>query len=235
MKFKMTVTSILVSVALVGCGGGGGGSGSDVTAKTGDSFTGNGIYVNSFDLSLMVVDSTRSQNPLAVGDFANDTVYFVDSATTTADQMETKGITVADTTAIVSDSNQTMTATFDDSQVTLTAVIDNTNLIYSMDKAAASLPLAEVVGTHTNPDDGSAWTINADGSFTVNGVCTLAGTLERNGDYYNVEANATACPSASMNGAYNGIFLTVNHDGTDYIAGLLGNDTSLIWGSAPKS
>ncbi|UTV27493.1 hypothetical protein [Photobacterium atrarenae] len=230
MKNKHIVLGLLASASLVGCGGS-----SDSGSSKSGSFVGDGIYLNSSDFAVMIVDSTRTENPLAVGDFANDSVYFVDSATTTGNTMVTKGITVSDSTVTVSLSEQEMTATFTDSQVTLTAVIDDANLIYSMDKTAASLPLAQIVGTHTNPDDGSTWTINADGSFTVNGICTISGTLQRNGDYFNVNATATACASSSFNGAYTGAFLTVKYNGTDYIAGLLGNETSLMWGHAPKS
>ncbi|CAK3434070.1 Lipoprotein [Vibrio crassostreae] len=235
MKKIGLIVGLLASVSLVGCGGGGG-SDATATPTTSKSFSGNGIYVNSTDLAVMIVDSTRAKNNLVVGDFANNGVYFVGSATTTENQMKTTGVTYADASSFLKDSNQTMTANFTGGAVALTAVFNGSNLAYSMDKTADSLLLSQITGTHANPDDGSTWTFNADGSFVVNGICTISGNLERNGAYFNVNnATAVSCAQSSMNGTYSGVFLTVKHGGKDYVAGLLGNDTSLLWGSAPKS
>lgn len=234
MNKKCLVVSLLASLTMVGCGGGGSDSPAKPTANK--AFTGNGIYVNSTDLAVMVVDSGRAQHDLIVGDFANNGVYFVDSATTTENQMQTKGVTYADSATFLKDSSQTMKADFANQAVTLTAVFNKKNLIYSMKKTADSLPLAQIVGTHTNPVDGSTWEISADSSFTVNGVCTISGKLVRAGAYYNVtDASATGCKQSSMDGTYSGVFLTVRHNGKDHVAGLLGNDNSLLWGSAPKN
>ncbi|MEZ9439492.1 hypothetical protein [Vibrio atlanticus] len=105
-----------------------------------------------------------------------------------------------------------------------------------MDKTSDSLPLSQIVGTHTNPTDGSTWTINADGSFSVNGICAISGKLVRNGAYYNVTgASAVSCSTTALNGTYNGVLVTVQHKGAHYIAGLLGNDSGILWGHAPKS
>ena len=229
--YKILCTLAILS-SITACGGGGG----EGTPNQNEGFIGNGLYVNTDDLAVMVVDSDRSANNLALGDFANNAVYFVDSATTSEFQMQTKGLTYADLSTFLSNDDLVMTADFDIDTVTLTAVVDGVNLIYSMDKTEASLAISDLVGTHTNLDDGSTWTINTDGSFVVNGVCTIEGRLERNGDYYNVDsAVATSCLPSSFNGIYSGVFLTVNHSGQVYIAGLLGNDDGLLWGSAPKS
>jgi len=232
---KLTIgLGVLLTVGLVGCGGGG--SDATPTPNTANSFSGNGIYINSADSIIMAVDSTRDKNNLIVGDFNYGSVFYVESATTSQDQMKTKGMTFADNNGFVYDQEQTMTASFTNSTVTLTAVIDNTNIVYSMDKTSASLPLDQIIGTHTNPTDGSTWTINADGSFVVNGVCTISGNLKRSSDYFNIDkATAVGCNNVSLNGDYHGILMTVNRNGTQYITGVLGNNTSLIWGSAVKS
>lgn len=236
MNNKGLIVGLLASVSLIGCGGGDSDAASTPTPMKSKEFLGDGIYVNSTDLAVMIVDSSRATNNLVVGDFANNGVYFVDSATTTENQMKTKGVTYADTSSFLKDSNQIMTADFSGNSVALTAAFNSRNLAYSMDKTSDSLQLSLITGTHTNPDDGSVWTIKADGSFTVNGICTITGTLERNGMYFNVKnATAVSCAQSSMNGTYNGVFITVTHGGTEYVAGLLGNDTSLLWGSAPKS
>ncbi|MGR5149677.1 hypothetical protein ACQKP8_24405 [Photobacterium alginatilyticum] len=234
-KTKLMIgLGILTTVGLVGCGG----SGSDATPTptTAQSFSGNGIYINSNDFIVMAVDSKRTKNNLIVGDFNYGSVLIVDSATTSKNQMNTKGMTLADRNGFAFDPEQTMTASFVGSVGTLTAVIDNTNIVYSMDKTSASLPLDQIVGTHTNPSDGSTWTINADGSFSVNGICTISGNLKRNGDLFNIDkATAVSCSDASFNGDYHGVLMTVSRNGTQYVAGILGNDTALLWGNAVKS
>ncbi len=75
MKNKGLIVGLIASVSLIGCGGGGGGSS---TPSSVSSFSGSGIYVNTADLAVMVVDSSRSANNLVVGDFANNGVYFTD-------------------------------------------------------------------------------------------------------------------------------------------------------------
>lgn len=233
MKNKNLILGVVTILGLVGCGGGGGGS---TAAPTAQSFKGDGIYVNSTDLSVMLVDSKRSSNNLIVGDFANNGVYFTDSATTTESQMKTKGITYADASSFITNSGQELTANFTDSSVSLTAVFNGSNLAYSMDKTSASLPMDQITGTHTNPSDGSTWTINTDGTFVVNGICSITGKIVRNGEYFNVDnATAVSCTPSSLDGTYSGILLTVKHQGTDYVAGLLGNDTGLLYGNAPKN
>ncbi len=232
MKIRFVLAGLVAS-ALVGCGGGGGGS---TPAPVDNSFKGDGLYVNSSDLSLMVLDSKRKSNNLIVGDFANSSVYFVDSATSQKDTMKTKGVSMANSSSYQKLANQELTATVKSNAVTLTGTVADTNLIYSMDKTSDSLPLSQIVGTHTNPTDGSTWTINADGSFNVNGICTISGKLVRNGAYYNVTgAKAVSCSATALNGLYNGVLVTVEHKGANYIAGLLGNDSGILWGHAPKS
>lgn len=232
MKNKGLIFGLMTIVGLIGCGGGG----DSATAQPVKSFKGNGIYVNPADLSVMLVDSKRSKNNLIVGDFANDSIYFVDTATTTETSMTTKGIKLANSGAFVHNSTQVMNAKFDKAIVTLTSVFNSTNLVYSMNKTSASLPLEQITGTHTNSNDGSTWTINSDGTFVVNGVCSITGKLVRNGEYFNANnATAVSCSQPSFNGTYNGILLTVKHNGKEYITGLLENDTGLLYGHAPKS
>ncbi|MDL5025608.1 hypothetical protein QR676_00045 [Vibrio sp. TMPB1044] len=224
------VTSVLLLVG--GCGGGGEDSS---TSASNDSFSSNGIYFNSTDFAVLLVDSSRSENNLIVGDFGSDSVYFTDSATTTKNQMKTVGVTYADEVDFLKDSSQEITADFNDTSVELKATFNGRNLAYSMNKVSDSLPLPEIVGTHTDTD-GTTWEIFADGSFIVNGICTVTGNLVRKGAYFNVEkASATSCALTQMNGAYSGVLLTVQHQGIDYLAGLLGSETALLWGSAPKS
>ncbi|MEZ9292242.1 hypothetical protein AB4251_22235 [Vibrio lentus] len=229
MKGLFLVTAVSL---LGGCGGG---DGDSSTSASNDSFSSNGIYFNSTDFTVLLVDSSRSENNLIVGDFGNDSVYFTDRATTTKNQMKTVGVTFADEVDFLKDSRQEITADFNGTSVELKATFNDRNLAYSMDKVSDSLPLSEIVGTHTDTD-GTTWSIYADGSFIVNGVCTITGNLVRKGAYFNVEsANAASCALTQMNGIYSGVLLTVQYQGVDYLAGLLGSEKALLWGSAPKS
>ncbi|MEZ8292012.1 hypothetical protein [Vibrio sp. 10N.237.312.B06] len=232
MKNKGFILGVFASVVLVGCGGGSSAAPS-AAVKT---FSGNGLYVNPTDLTVMLVDSKRSKNNLIVGDFANNSVYFVDSATTTETSMTTRGLSFTSNNVFVKERIQLMHAKFTNNIATLTAVVSGSNLVYSMNKTTDSLALAQITGTHTNTTDGSTWTINADGSYVVNGVCTITGKLVRNGSYFNADnASAVSCSQSALNGSYNGVFLTVKHNGKDYIAGVLGNDTGILYGNAPTN
>lgn len=228
--FTLLVTAVLL---LGGCGGDG--SSISESSERNDSFSYNGIYFNGADFAVLLVDSSRPENNLIVGDFGSDSVYFTDSATTTKNQMKTVGVTYADEVDFLKDSSQEITADFNDTSVELKSTVNGRNLAYSMNKVSDSLPLPEIVGTHTDTD-GTTWEIFADGSFIVNGICTVTGNLVRKGAYFNVEkASATSCALTQMNGVYSGVLLTVQYQGVDYLAGLLGSETALLWGSAPKN
>ena len=230
---KIALLASLISATLIGCGGGGGGS----SESSNSAFSGDGIYVNDTDLAVMVIDSKRAHNNVIVGDFTGNSVYFVDTATTSSGTVNASGIAyVTNNGPLQTDTAQTITATLNNNAVTLTATVGGTNLAYSMDKTSDSLPLAEIVGTHTSPDDGSTWQIDADGSLTVNGFCTISGNLVRNGAYFNITgATAVGCSPSSYNGSYDGVLLTVEHNGQNHIAAVLGSNSGILWGSAPKN
>lgn len=248
MKNKTLVAlGVIASVALIGCGGGGSNNSSSTdplgipTKSTYDaSFdVHNGIYKNDTDLVFLVVDSHRKQHNLIIGDFEANAVLFVDHSDASGNKMTTTGSHYATQHGSASTTERDLTTkvdvVFNSGSLSLTGTANSKPLIYSMDKQSASLALADIVGTHTNTADGSTWQIKADGSFVVNGICTLTGQLVRSGDYFNATASAVSCANPDLNGNHTGVFLTVKHNGKDYIAGLIGNDDGLIWGSAPKS
>ncbi|MCM0148989.1 hypothetical protein KCN56_10470 [Photobacterium galatheae] len=226
---RYIAASILSTLILTACGGGDNGEGSTGT------FNYDGIYVHPTDLSLMIVDSHRPKTNLILGDFEIDQFALVDSSATTGNTMITTGITLAsfDGTDLTYDSSVKMKATFNNSSVTWVSPID-TSLTYTMYKTDDSLPLSEIVGTHTN-SIGHTWTINADGSFTVNGICTISGNIKRSNRYFMVtEAEATQCIDSALNGTYDdGVLVTVPHNGQTYVAGIIQRKASLLWESAP--
>lgn len=231
---------MVLSVGLVGCGGGGGGGGgtsadgSNSEESSAAKFSGNGIYVNQLTSTAMLIDSSRAKSNLVFGDFTDDTVFIAHNGTTTTNQMKTVGLTVVSSAVTYTDEEQEMTATFSGKSVTLNAVLDDGNLVYSMDKTSDSLELGKIVGTHTDPQDGSTWTINGDGSFIINSNCTISGNLVRNGSYFDIKgAQAVSCAEAEMNGSYDGVLLTVELNGINRIAGILGNENYSLWGNSP--
>ncbi|MDO6707009.1 hypothetical protein [Photobacterium sp. 1_MG-2023] len=234
---KYIAASILSTMVLTACGGGESGDDVSVSGESkSSSFKYDGIYVHQTDLALIVVDSQRKDTNIVAGDFLNDAVLLVDSATTVGNTMNTTGLTISSNGAGIDyDPNVKMTATFDGTSVNLRSTLVGEGLNYTMQKAEDSLSLSAIVGTHTNPDDGSTWTINADGSFTVNGICTISGNIARNNSYFAVTAaEAVQCTDPDFNGTYDdGVLLTVPHDGNTYVAGVIGRSSSFVWGYAP--
>ncbi|MGR5059909.1 hypothetical protein ACPV3O_16805 [Vibrio rotiferianus] len=234
MKKYLAVVSVVTTMALVGCGGGGGSSSSATPTPAVKEFAHNGIYANTQDQILMVVDSKSKTSPLIVGDFETNAVLAVQSATTTEHTMTVKGVSYVDTLTQLGDSTFEATANFDSNGVTLTATINNKLENYSLAKAADSKPLNELVGTYTDTNDGTVWTIDEVGNLSVNGICQLYGKLTRSGAYYTIDrVEASNCKDADLNGVYEGVVATAEYEGKSYIAGVMANDINTIWGSVP--
>ncbi len=226
------IALISLSLLVAACGGGGGGSGSSNKAT---SHVRDGIYLNNTDLVVMLVDTGLTNAAMVVGDYVDNSVYFTDTHTVTNNTLKTKGLTYASTSTYIYDSALEIETEFDQQGATLTTVVNNQNVVYSFDRAPASAQLDVIAGTHINPDDGSTWIINADGSFIINGVCTISGTMKRVKDYFlakNVEAVSCDDPDFDSSN-YEARILTVNQAGTTYILSAMANPHHVIWGSVP--
>ncbi|MCW8327626.1 hypothetical protein MD588_02255 [Photobacterium sp. SDRW27] len=243
MKRFSIVGSILLVLLTSGCGSEDNGSSSSSSSvdfisssSSRESFIGNGIY-NDEGLSFMLVDSTRANNNVLLADLDNGDFYVVDNSVTTTDtQMITQGLTYSENDNIFRDENFVATANFTSDSVTITAQSENENFVYSMDRTEDSLPLEQIVGTHTNPDDGSTWEINEDGSFVLNGGCSISGNIKRQGAYYNIErASAVSCANSAENGSYYGALVTLNIADNYYLFGIFANQTSLLVTSFPQN
>ncbi|UTM60118.1 hypothetical protein L4174_018845 [Photobacterium sp. CCB-ST2H9] len=241
---RYIAASILSTLILTACGGGGSSEESSATSKSG-TFNYDGIYVHPTNFSLMMVDSKRSDTNIIINDFDEDTygIILSESAKTINNTMITTGyyfVSLFDGSDINHLSDIEMKATFNNSSVTWKSPYSPANdesdaVVYTMQKADDSLTLAEIVGTHTNPTDGSTWTINADGSFIVNDSCTISGNITRINSYFSVtNVEATQCADPALNGTYNdGVLLTVPHDGQTYIVGTMLRNFSILGGFAP--
>ncbi|MGD8172628.1 hypothetical protein ACQEXU_13270 [Vibrio sp. TRT 21S02] len=230
---KKTLAVLAIGAALTGCGGGGGDDASNSTQSS--TYTKDGIYLNDTDLVVMLVDTDLADTAMLVGDYVDNSLYFNDTHTVNDNTMTTKGLAYVSSSAYAYDADLETTVTFTSTGATISGVVDNTNLVYSFERTGDSAQIADITGTHTNPDDGSTWIINSDSTFTINGICTINGTLNRVKGYYAAEnVVASGCSDSNLNGSdYKARVITVEQSGTTYILGAMANDTGILWGSTP--
>ncbi|ENM5765078.1 hypothetical protein V4V57_000744 [Vibrio mimicus] len=219
-----------------GIGGVGGGTVSGGTQTTPDTlYTKDGIYINEQDLVVMLVDTDLYWKSVVVGDYANNAIYVGDFRTINKNTMQTSGLYYADPSTYYYERTTKINYTFTSMGANLSSIINGQNFAYSFKRAPSSKLLSEIVGTHMNPDDGSTWTINADGSFIVNGECTLSGKFIRVDGYFTAKnTSATGCNDISYNDTdYEIRMVTATHKGTTYLLGVAMNYNKIMWGSAP--
>ncbi|EGQ9634887.1 hypothetical protein QTU67_001675 [Vibrio cholerae] len=218
----------------VGIGGVGGVGGGTQTAPN-TIYKKDGIYVNEQDLVVMLVDTDLYWKSVVVGDYTNSAIYVGDFGTVNKNTMQTRGLYYVDLNTYYYEPTTKINYTFTATGANASSVINGQNFAYSFKRAPDSKPLAEIVGTHTNPDDGSTWTINADGSFIVNGECTLSGKFIRVDGYYTAKnTSASGCNDATFNDTnYEARMVTAIHKGTTYLLGVAMNHNKMLWGSAP--
>lgn len=227
-----------IGLALAGCGGGGGDDeGSKPIGGSGAKY--DGIYVEPNYLGMMLVDTGRKSQPVIIADFSTSVVMVADTAKLSNKKLTTTGLTLADGSSgsLVYSPAMQSNITFGNNSAK--ASIDLAGEVYSFDltKAPDSLAVEAVSGSHLNYNDGAEWIINEDGTFTVNGTCTVSGTFERKDEYFNVtEATAVSCGSDGFEGKYTyGVIVTLSNQGSDYVAGVIGRKGNLLWGSAELS
>ena len=227
---KSLVAMVLLST-LVGCNS----DGDDSAPDFQQSYIKDGIYINSTDLVVMLVDTDLRQHSVVVGDYFDDALYFNDTHTISGNTMINTGLSYVSSYEYAYDSTLKTEISFSEDGATISGVIDNQNWVYSFNRTSESAPLSELTGTHTNPSDGSTWTVYGDGSFIVNGVCTLSGQLSRVKGYFSANnVIATGCSDDTLNGSdYEARVLTVEYSGTTYALGALANENAIIWGSVP--
>jgi len=232
MKRFCVIGGILLVLLTSGCNSdsesSSGASGASGPSSSSESFIGNGIYKGDGN-DFMLVDSTRANNNVFLADLDSGEFYVVDNSTATETQIITQGLTYSDNGNISRVEDFVATANFTPDTVTITAQLEDQNFIYSMDRTEDSLPLEQIVGTHTNPDDGSTLEINEDGSFVINSGCIISGNIKSQGAYYNIDrASAVSCDDSAENGSYYGALITLNIADNYYLFGIFANQTSLL-------
>lgn len=242
---KLILSALTIGI-LTGCGGGGGGDSSPADNSATESptvYKQDGLYLNDSDLTLMVVDSDESQHGVIVGDYdgVNSSIYIVDSITSSENTIKTTGLTYVKNGYAAYDPSIETTVNFSETGADVSGTINGSTLLYSFDRTADSETLDNITGTHTNPEDGQEWNINADGSFTIYSSaaigCTVTGNMEMVKGYYYRADNVTlsGCTDPQLNNNnYTGVITTVNQNGTTYLLGVLSNGIAVIWGSTPK-
>lgn len=223
---------IAVSVALLSaCGGGS--SDSQATGNTAISPTPsiqpNGIYKS--DDAVMIIDPEITNGVLAAD--SGNNLYSFDTATLKNDTLDLKGVNLWFNGGYFYDSSQTVSLTFNGNTASAMTTINNQSFVHTFIKQPDSLPFNQLIGTHTNTNDGSTWDIDSAGNITINGMCSFSGRLAENDHYFTVAMTATACSPASYNGNYIGAAFTVDDNGITQLVGALYNDTNMIWGTVP--
>lgn len=223
---------IAVSVALLSaCGGGS--SDSQATGNTAispaPSIQPNGIYKS--DDAVMIIDTEITHGVLAAD--SSNNLYLFDTATVNNDTLDLKGIHLWSNSISFYNASQTASLTFNDNTASVMATIDSQSFVHTFVKQPDSLSLNQLIGTHTNTDDGSTWDIDSAGNITINGMCTFSGTLTNNDHYFKVSMTATACSPTSYNGNYDGAAFTVDDNGITQFVGALYSDAGIVWGTVP--
>lgn len=228
---KKSIVTIALIGALFGCNS----DGDDSAPDFQQSYVKDGIYINSTDLIVMLIDTDLNQNSVLVGDYLDESLYFNDTHSISGNKMINKGLSYVSSYLYEHDPSLETEISFSEHGATITGVVDNQNLVYSFSRTSESAPLSALTGTYTNPNDGSTWAIESDGSFVVNGICTLTGQLIRVKGYFSAEnVNATGCYDETLNASdYNARVITVEHSGTTYALGALENGSAILWGSVP--
>lgn len=199
-------------------------------------FVGNGVYLNEQDFVVMVVDSERDTHPIVVGDFASNGVLLTHTGEFDNKIAKTKGITLAsDAGGYLVDNTIEFTGEVSDNGMYIYGDVYDQMIAYSFTKTSNSMNLASLVGTHTNPTDGTTWRIAIDGSFEINGTCIVNGTLKYNRYYFDVlQAEASNCADDSFNGSYEGMMATISYQSDIYLSGIIFKDTGVMWSTAVK-
>ncbi len=246
-----TLFTLLLAATIAGCGGGGGGSdssnnstdGGSGGAGGGSSSTSehglDGLYLNDTSLAILLIDTDLPTQSVLFSSFERNSssVLINDTHSISGNTMMTKGATFSfpGSGTYSHDANLDTRIDATDYSATIRGVINNTNFIFSFDRTQDSASLADIVGTHTNPDDGSVWTINSDSTFTVVGTCLVSGTLKRVKHYYTADnVETSSCIADPLNATdYQAHIVTVEQFGIRYLLAVLTNDSVVMWGSTP--
>ena len=239
------LVGVLASILLAGCSDSDGSSSSiepSSTSETLNTFDGDGIYMDTVEDEIVVVDTDKDSDNIILFRYENGVFEFhvansiIDSELLgQAFELNTLGMTYATDGVYQANDAQEINFSFDGDVLTVTAPdigFDGSSLVKTDD----TLPLDSLVGTHTNTS-GESWTIFADGSFVVNASCTISGDMTRDGAYFNIDhATAVSCTNPSLiNDDYSGVVYTYTDGDDTYVLSLLKNESGMIWTVVPKS
>lgn len=230
-----------LSMAMVGCGGGGGSDSpktqdkpttSTESGSTGNTF--NGLF--QAEEAVLLVDLDHAEKIIAIN--SDGTLFNFDSAYTFANELRLTGarITFVDGTEEYY-KDQVVSVHFDGSTANAMTTINGQKFTHSFTRQADIPALSAFEGTHTNPDNGSTWAIDAAGNIEVNGACSIsAKPSESRGYYHKVTATAVSCLDPDFNGSYEGFVFSVNYKGQKVLGGMVYNNSGLsMWDYVPLS
>lgn len=225
MNYRVFIASIAL-FSLAGCGGE-----SNVTTKE-SKIEKDGLYANSKDLTLMIVDTKQPKTAVMVGDFTTGDIYFNHSYVAEGDTLTTKGLTyVSGGSNFHNVADLKTTIHFKRDSATLTAAIGGQQTIYDFERIMAK-KWSKFVGNYTSPN-GTVWELNADGTFVITAGCILSGKVEDRDFYYAATSIQVAnCSDPTLNGVdYEGRLAIIEHSNKTYIAAAMSNQTGVLWDS----
>ncbi|WP_064607416.1 hypothetical protein [Photobacterium sp. J15] len=237
---KLAFASLLLPLLVVGCNSSDGGNGSEYV-KPGNpvdpqEFKANGIFVGVNSDSAMIV--APEFGPLSsVMIKSEGTLIATGSAKTYDNKMEATGVIYYSSGGSGYEAESRSEIIFDANSTIFKSSYNGNSIEESFKKIEDSLDLAFIEGTHTSSLNGDTIKVEADGSLTVNGSCTVTGTLKRTGFYYSIDdAEAVACSDSKFNGDYQGALVTVNFNGEYMIASIfVSSDYAFVSAIAEKN
>ncbi|MCG9783057.1 hypothetical protein L1D52_11900 [Vibrio brasiliensis] len=224
------VLIVLSIVIFSGCGGD-----SDVNTDTAPDTTTSlkqldGLYANTNDLLLMIVDSKRKEVAIMLGNYRDGDIFLFDSHSLVDNTVTTKGLKhfSGSNSLFHHDPELETTIRFDEKTASISGIIEDQNFLYSFIRLR-SLEWSLAVGTHTGLN-GTVWDIKKDGSFIINGACIVTGKMV-NRDFYFAAENIQAanCGDNKLNGDdYQGWFVISELQGDIFLSGAMYNQKGIL-------
>lgn len=218
---------LTLSLFMIACGGGSS-STPDAKEKPADY---NGIYLSSDAVMLVDIGGTGKV-------FATDNegyFYAFDKTAITGNELQLTGVTITNAEgAYFNDASHTVTVSFDDDTANVMTTINGEPFVHSFERQPETVKIADLAGTFTDADSGGTLSIDAAGNFTVNGSCTLSGTLTDTQTFYHrLNGTATGCADPAFEGEYKGMVFSITINGKKHLIGILHNGTYYIAGKLP--
>ncbi|KKC99680.1 MULTISPECIES: hypothetical protein [Photobacterium] len=253
MKQTKMLSMVLLSLMLTACGGDSTGpvinqdnlmnnsnttSNNDTSHSDSDTTTSidiDGIYVDVDNNVVMMVDEDTEDGGFVLLDTDDSAVVMNTSHTISGTRMTATGISYLSSSAYSMNMEDSVTLTFYRQSVSFMGVINDQLTSYSLDRNSGSLSLETLDGTYTNSETGDTFSIDVAGNFTINGGCTISGTVYQKKHYYRDDAaSVTGCSDATFDrDDYQFILFTLIVGDTNYLVTIADSSVATLWRLMP--